>query len=548
MRLPSKTVPFLALLLAPWACQSPEEAAAEADRAAYSLVEARRARLFADETPFSIEAPEDSLRRRILDGAVEDVGRLSILDCLEIAAENNREYQSRKESLYLAALDVTLERWRLGYIADAGAAADLVGVGDEGQSASAGADASLSRLLGSGARIVAGIGLGMLRLINVGDDWDATSTLSLSVTQPLLSGAGRRIVEEPLTQAERDLVYEVRSFERFRRTFAVDVASRVYRLLQQIDAVANEQSNFDNLVLIRRRNEALAQAGRLSDIQVDQASQDELRSSNRLLDQGARLGLQIDELKLFLGLPIEVELGLDPAELEGLVAQERAALELSEEEAVAFALGHRLDYLTALDQVDDSRRRVRVAADALRAGLDLAASASAPSKPGKPARFNAHDASWGVGLDLELPVAKLPERNAYRATQIALEATRRNSEQLSDGIRVDLREALRDLEATREAYQIQENAVLLAERRVESARLKMEAGRADTRDILEAQEALLEAQNAATGALIDYTLARLALYRDMELLRVDASGIAIDAVQLSTPDESEDSDGDARKE
>ena len=41
-----------------------------------------------------------------------------------------------------------------------------------------------------------------------------------SVTQPLLRGSGSRIVYEPLTQAERDLIYEVRSFERYRRSFA----------------------------------------------------------------------------------------------------------------------------------------------------------------------------------------------------------------------------------------------------------------------------------------------------------------------------------------
>jgi outer membrane protein TolC len=76
--------------------------------------------------------------------------------------------------------------------------------------------------------------------------------------------------------------------------------------------------------------------------------------------------------------------------------------------------------------------------------------------------------------------------------------------------------------------------VVLAERRVESTRLSLEAGRAATRDLLEAQASLLAAQNAATQALIDYELARLALYRDLEVLRMESSGIEVDTEVLNT--------------
>jgi hypothetical protein len=56
--------------------------------------------------------------------------------------------------------------------------------------------------------------------------------------------------------------------------------------------------------------------------------------------------------------------------------------------------------------------------------------------------------------------------------------------------------------------------------------------RADTRDLLEAQASLLEAQNAVTSALIEYTLARLNLFLDMELLFLEPTGIRLDANSL----------------
>jgi outer membrane protein TolC len=53
----------------------------------------------------------------------------------------------------------------------------------------------------------------------------------------------------------------------------------------------------------------------------------------------------------------------------------------------------------------------------------------------------------------------------------------------------------------------------------------LEAGRVQIRDILEAQEALLSAQNALTAAVINYRITELELQRDMGLLKVDEKGL-----------------------
>ncbi len=41
--------------------------------------------------------------------------------------------------------------------------------------------------------------------------------------QPFLRGGGRAVTLEPLTQAERNLVYQVRSFAKFRQEFLVAI-------------------------------------------------------------------------------------------------------------------------------------------------------------------------------------------------------------------------------------------------------------------------------------------------------------------------------------
>src|SRR5207248_1442405 len=50
------------------------------------------------------------------------------------------------------------------------------------------------------------------------------STATLDLIQPLLRGGGRAVTLEPLTQSERDLLYQIRSYARFRKEFYVSIA------------------------------------------------------------------------------------------------------------------------------------------------------------------------------------------------------------------------------------------------------------------------------------------------------------------------------------
>jgi outer membrane protein TolC len=93
-----------------------------------------------------------------------------------------------------------------------------------------------------------------------------------------------------------------------------------------------------------------------------------------------------------------------------------------------------------------------------------------------------------------------------------------------DQIKLELRIELRRLIEARENYKIQTQAVELARRRVKSSELFLQAGRAQTRDVLEAQDSFVSTQNALTEALVDYRISELELQRDMGVLTVDAKG------------------------
>lgn len=544
MRTPRQSLLIALALSASVGCQSPSQHVASADQEVYALVEARRTALAENPEVFQLAEAPGSLRQRLLAGEPAPLDPIGLSECLRIAAESNREFQDNRESLYLSALDLTLERYRLGWIPEGSLAYGLDGANESSEQRDASFGLSFSRLLGDGGVLLAGIGIDTLQWISGGTGWSTDGLLSLSFTQPLLRGAGRRIVLEPLTQAERDLVYQARSYERFRRTFAVDVASRFYQVLQQMDAANNAELNYVNLKAIAERNRELVEAGLLDDLQLDQVRQDELRSQNNLLSARVRLEATLDQFKLFLGLPVDVELSFDGSELALLSEDEPADLGLDEGLVIDVAMQSRLDYLTALDRFEDAERRVEIAEDALRAGLDFVASSNTDSTNGRPTEFDIRDSSWGLGLNFDLPFDRLPERNAYRSSLISRDSSRRSLEEFGDSMRVSLRDALRDTEIAVLSIQIQRESVLLAERRVESARLRLDAGRADTRDILEAEEALLDSRNAATNSLVDYQLAVLALYRDTEQLEVGENGISLTPITPSSLSSKASSDAD----
>lgn len=536
--------PHLLLALAPLlaACRSTDGWRAHADEEVYGILEARRAELGAKE-PFTIEPPANPLRDQLLAASAAGEPReltLDLVGCLRVAAENSREWQDERELLFRAALALTRARWEFSVKETATAeytAAGVPGGGPVPPETERGlvSDFGLLKLLGIGTELVGNVSLDLLESLGTGDVWSAFSSLSLNITQPILRGFGRDIVEEPLTQAERDVLYQARRYERFRRTFAVDVAQRFFQVLEQFDRLRNEEANYDNLTRLRERNEAMAEAGRMDDIQLGQSRQDELSAQDSVVAVRRDLEAALDDLKFALGLPLDTRLTLDEGGLRSLEAWPALSQDLDEVRVVRLGLENRLDHAVVRDQAEDARRRVHVTADALRTGLELAGGAGVVSPADEPGSLALDDVAWDLRLSLDLPLDRIPERNAYRSAMIDYQASQRAVEASADRVTSDLRDALRRLEAARASYKIQSGSTVLAERRVENAELQLEAGRASTRDYLESQESLLTSQNTLAAALTDTILAGLFLYRDMELLEVTDQGIEVLLLEPEEP-------------
>ncbi|MGB2613587.1 MAG: TolC family protein [Phycisphaerae bacterium] len=453
---------------------------------------------------------------------------LTAADALRLAVRTSREYQSQKEDVYLAALGLTFQRYLFRPHPFATGTVNLNNdTGARDRTYDGSADVGISQQLADGATIVGSLGLTVLKFLNKDLANTLDSTFSWTLTQPLWRGAGRAVVQENLVQSERNALYAVRTFARYEQTFAVSIASQYLRVLQQREVVLNEWRNYRSLIQGRERSESLAQADRLAQFQVDQARQDELRARDRWIRAREAYANALDDFKIVLGIPVAAPVALEPKELERLTSEGLKPVEMDPAGAVATALERRLDLANTRDGVDDAQRKIVVAEDGLEGDVDLVASigyASDPLRSQQSARLAFHKGDYSIGFDIDMPVDRLQERNALRETQIEREQAQRALARLRDDVILQVRQAYRQLEQSRQSYEIQNRSVELAQRRVESTDLLLQAGRASQRDVLESQQALLDAQNALAQALVDHTIAGLALERDIGTLVVDLEG------------------------
>jgi len=129
------------------------------------------------------------------------------------------------------------------------------------------------------------------------------------------------------------------------------------------------------------------------------------------------------------------------------------------------------------------------------------------------------------GLHVDLPFDRDFEKNIYRKALITLNQRQREYDQAADIVRLEVRRAYRDLTEAAERHRLQLEALKLAEKRFKKTYLLLQYSRANSRRVLSAQDDLFDAQNAATQALVDYTIATLKFYRDTEVLQVRPDGM-----------------------
>jgi len=523
------SVAWTVLALLPLGC-SAADYARRADRSAERLLEPRQesalgAREQTAERPTELApqpaVPEAEPALEAQPPSAEPEVPALVLDlraALAIAITSNRTMITSKEALHLQALSLAGVRHSfapqlaltLGYVFD-----ESAGVPDRNGGA---ANFSATQILPTGGDLTlnaASNASGVERQAAVYD-----SLISVRLAQPLLRNAGYEQSHEALIQAERSLIYAIRDFELFREDFSIDVARRYYDLVNQKQSIENQRRNFENNQFGRLQAEALFAVGRATELDVLRARRSELTARNDLLEAEEQLQLARDNFRIFLGLsdqePVDVQSYSPPF----------VSVHYDVESAVGVALMNRLDLLNQRERLEDTERALRLSKNQLLPDLDLTlgtsfATADTDQLGGSDLERN----NLSLAVTLGVPLDRVNERNAYRAAQIALAQARRELEEFQDQLEVSIRSSFRELERRLQSLDIQSQLIVDQTKNLRIAELRFERGEIENRDVVEANQSLLDAQNALIDEQVNYEIARLQLLRDLGILFIDETGM-----------------------
>lgn len=482
------------------------------------------------------------------DGARERGARiLDLEDALNIAVHSSRSYQSRKEQLFLSGLNLTLARHDFAPLFSANAAANYGGQTEqavtfvidrvtgqpraiysdnlvEQQRVAASGRVGFNWLLRDVGRLTADLNSTFQRFVTGGPNALSESSLTARFTRPLLRNAAYKADRESLIQAERQMLYDLRDFTRYRKDFVVQIATFYYGVLGGRDTARN---NFLNLQSSRKnaeRSRALAQEGRITQSDLGRLEQQVLSAESSWINSARSYQQALDNFKLQLGLNVGSNLVLDDHELQMLEIRDPR---LSAEDAIQVALAARLDYLNVKDQLADAVRKVELASNFLEPQVDFGAAVTLGSNPSRTGGFQIPDPqrySWNAGLTLDPGLDRKAERNTYRAALITRNRAARAVEQQEDEIKLQVRESWRTLDQAKRSFEISEVGVRIAERRVEEQSLLAELGRAKAQDQVDAQNALSDSKNQRTQALVTHTIARLQFWDNLGILYIKDNG------------------------
>ncbi len=502
----------------------------KADNAAYGNIRGAQQAGLGAVSELTIDDAESRRYREMLasEQNAEEPELLSLSDSLAIAMANSRSYQTRKENLFIQALNLTEVQkdfnWNFRASADAKTSAvkykngKTESFGDNG--VDGGINAGVSRVLATGAKVSLGFSQNVVRYFTNPDTSDANNTLSLNIVQPLLNGFGPLVTEEPLRQAERDMVYAVREFRRYQQEFVINIAAQYYATLRTYDQLGNERKNYESSIANREQTESYAKAGRIADFQAAQARQSELNAADRWTLSKSNYEKALDDFRFALGLPIELNVGPDTNELAVLRDKGLVEVGITIDAAIESAVSNRLDLINRREKVEDRERKVEIQQRNFLPNLDVGYTVNK--------KFNSSDGTdvkQNLSVGLNLPFDWTEKRNDYRIAQINLDRAKRDLEEDESDVLLSVRDLWRKIERNQSVYNNRLLSVQLSERRVENTKLLLEQGKALTRDLLDAEDDLLSSRNEATIALVDYTINRLRFWNAIERFEIDPKGM-----------------------
>lgn len=333
--------------------------------------------------------------------------------------------------------------------------------------------------------------------------------LGFELRHPLLRGKGRysdRAAE--LFYAQNDVAIGNKSYFQSQQSTVLNVVKAYYRAILAREQVKVQTKALENAQTAADGARQRSDEGLVPEIEVSRAEirVSQTREQLNQAEQSAKAAM--DSLMLAVGTGVGSTPELTDA-VPGVDVKQLPPLE----DAITTAVNQSPDMEVFDQQLSSQNRKLQLARDSLRSGLDVVAGINASSaNEGLLSGSSLYDAgSFTMGLEYSFPLdrrALFEDRAvAERGLDLLKEQKTYQSVQVANAVR----SAYRDVQTAQESLDILGKNVSVAEENLRFAQLRLDEGLDDNRNVLEAQAALTQAELGYESAKIDLYLARVQL-------------------------------------
>jgi len=364
------------------------------------------------------------------------------------------------------------------------------------------------------------------------------TTLSFQLNQPLLRNFGFKVNRREIMVAKNNLGVSEESLKNTLMTTIYNVESAYWSLVYSIENLEVRRQSLALAKDLLEKNRRSVEVGTLAPMEVLSAQAEVATREADLIQAETEIKNSEDRLRLQLNIT-----GDEDKALTALVPKDKPSYvvrEVNLDEALAAAIANRPDLEIAKIGVETDKLNLSFAKNQTLPDLNLAASYSSPgidgtrifyignpldnvidhTEPGDiggamSQTFKFTYPNWNLGLTLSLPLANVFSRASLAQAKLNLRQSMLDIENQKQEIYLEIKTAVRSVEANYKRIQAYTTARELAEQKLGAEEEKRRVGMSTNYVVLTYQRDLANARISELNSIVSYNVSIASLERAM---------------------------------
>lgn len=364
------------------------------------------------------------------------------------------------------------------------------------------------------------------------------TTLSFNLSQPLLKNFGLKVNRREILVARNNLGVSEETLKNTLMTTVYNVESAYWNLVYSIENLDVRRQSLQLAKDLLEKNQRSVEVGTLAPIEVLSAQAEVATREADLIQAETQIKSNEDQLKLLLHIT-----GDEDKAITDLVPKDKPTYvvrEVNLDEALAAAIANRTDLKIAAIGLDTDRLNLSYAKNQVLPDLSLSASYSSPGIDGTRIyyignpldgnidhtvpgdiggalgqTFKLKYPNWNLGLTFSLPLANVFSKASLSQAKLNLRQSMLDLENQKDQVYVEIKNAVRTVDANYKRILAYTKARELAEQKLAAEEEKRRVGMSTNYLVLSYQRDLATARISELNAIVSYNVSIASLEKAM---------------------------------